>query len=82
MKHTVESLLAAIRTTDSLEELKRLAGPSVQQLAEAEQRLHAMQSLQDKCNWGNMFPDVKEQAIREHLQRISAIQAEFENQYF
>ncbi|MBK4302992.1 hypothetical protein JZM28_17610 [Enterobacter hormaechei] len=65
MEFTVEQLMNAIRSADSLEELKRLVGASDEEEAEFTRMLREQESIGDKYNWNvdSMPPHIRDKFV-------------------
>ncbi len=75
---TAEQLIDAIRGASDLSELKRLVGPTQEQLDRARQRLRQMDII-----WNHTERDGKTMSMAQEARynRLMAEQTEFENHY-
>ncbi len=83
MSLSTEQLLLAIRKADSIEQLKRLIGPSEADKVEASIRLNHLDNLWAKAEqngWG-YEPKNWPYPFNESYQRIHQEQTDYENQY-
>lgn len=80
---TLESLIAAVRNAEYLDDVKRLIGPSDDEKRMSERRIKNMDSLFERANkegWGS-DPARWPYPQNETYAAISAEQAHFENLY-
>ena len=74
MAFTVDQLLDAIRGADSLEDLKRMVGPSDQESQKSMERLAKLDAYFEKYgDYGDDWP--------EHAKRLMEEQNQFENDF-
>lgn len=81
MQLSLESLMDAVRSADSLDELKRLIGPSMEEKEAATKRLAQLDAISEKCEWDSMTPSAEAQNARERYKSVERIQTEYENKY-
>jgi hypothetical protein len=75
---TLEKLLDAIRAADSLDELKRLIGPSENEKSEAEIRQGQIDAIWAKCGSFSAM----DRGTQARYDRLMAEQNEFESRYY
>lgn len=78
---TYSQLVESIRHGDSLEELKRMIGPSDEERDAAIRRLTQLDALATACKWEEAAPDWTARQARERWNHINRLQTEYENQY-
>ncbi|WP_148612338.1 hypothetical protein [Aeromonas sobria] len=74
MEHTVDSLLAAIRGADSLEELQRMVGPGEEESRKNVERLAKIDGFFEKYG-------AQDENWPEHAKDLLAEQGRFESAY-
>lgn len=74
-------LIDAIRAAESLQELKRLVGPSANEMQNAKNRIARLDDISTACQWENVYPGAKALQAREQYQRIAQEQGKFEALY-
>ena len=78
----LEELRQAVREHSSNPILLRMVGPSVEEQAEAKDRLDRQDHISPACNWGKQdLLTLAERAARERWHEIGAIQAIYEERY-
>lgn len=85
MSLTLESLIAAVRKAQSLDDLRdlhHLVGPSTDENLQAQSRLAELDRLDAHCLWSELFPPTEAARLaRERYQRVTEEQGRFENRY-
>jgi hypothetical protein len=81
MNLTFETLVAAIRNGAATDELKRMVGPSNEEIAAAKDRLSRLDALDEKCEWESTSPSVGAQQARDRRGPIVREQSAYEQAY-
>lgn len=79
---TAQELIDAIRGAHSLDELRRLVGPSDAEQEAARSRLALLDGIDALCEWGSVAPSYAAQEARERHAKIARVQGEYESRYF
>lgn len=81
LQQKYDLLTDQIRAGADLAYLRRLVGPSEEQLKQSEARLKRMDQLSPACNWDEAYPGSEAAHARDLYRYVEQLQAKFENSY-